>query len=193
MEKNRVERTSKRVLRTSFGTFANFPSTIHGIAKAKFNDHPAKVQQTIVEAFHKLNDSSETYLISPSSRVGTYQGRVGFEIGIAQGTDFYNLTNEVTKNLCRAITSKKPYSRLDFIIIVTYHYKINGKENHLHFDYHQLRFSFNNDTLEIRLFHSKGTRRMSLNELTRRILTCINEEMKHQSLSSLTIKELKVL
>ena len=186
-------KTTRYMLKTSLGKFTNFPTIIHGIAKVTYNDHPAKVQRTIVQAFHKLNGSNKKCPISVSGRAGTYKGRVGFEVGVAEGIFFNYLNDEMTKKLSKSITSRKLYPILDFLIIVTYHYNSKGKNIHLNFDYHQLRFIFNIDELEMRLFHSKGIRRMPLDEFLDRILDCINGEMKQQSLTSLAFKELNVL
>jgi len=181
------------MMKTQLGIFTNFPTIIHGFAKFTYKEHVAKIQRTIVRAFYKFNGSNETYMISPASRAGTYQGTLGFEVGIAEGTYFNNLNEKMTEKLYRSITPWKHYPILDFLIIVTYHYKLKRKKVNLNFDYNHLRFIFSENELEVRLFHSKGTRRMPLDELISRIMNSINQEMEKRAMEPFSVIELYVL
>jgi len=197
---NRIVRRSggrkakRRLQRTSpLGEFTNFPMVIHGVAKATCDEHSARVQLSVIRALSKLNRLEKAYPVSVSGRAGTYEGRASFEIGVGEGIYFNYLDDDMTKKLCESVTPRRMYTVLDFLVIVTYHYNRQGRNVHLNFDHHQLRFIFHDEGFEIRLFHSKGIRRMPLDELLNRILESIIIEMKRQSLKPLMIEELHVL
>lgn len=175
------------------GIFTNFSATVHGIVRVIYEDPPAKIQHSIIRALYKLNGLKKSYPISPSSRAGTYDGQVGFEVGVAEGIFFNFLDDKMAERLCEFTMLRKPYPILDFLVIVTYYYNPEDKKIHLNFDYYQLRFVFYDNGFEIRLFHNKGTRKMPLDELVNRILESINIEMKKQSLRPLKVEELSVL
>ncbi len=191
----RLSRRTKKKLwsASSSGEFTNFPSINHGYARATFDDHPAKLQRSIIRALRKLNGLNKEYPISISGRAGTYKGRVVFEVGVAEGIYFNYLDDEVVKELFKFIRSRRLYPILDFLIIVTYHYSRVGKNVRLNFDYHQLRFLFNNHGFEMRLFNSKGIRRMPLDEFVNIVLNNIKDEVKQESIKSMNVEELEVL
>lgn len=191
--KRNSRRAKIRPPKVLLGKFTNFPTATHGTARVTYNDHPAEIQRSVVQALSKLNGLRETIPISLPSMAGTCKGRVGFEVGIAEGTYFNYLDDHMTNKLCAPTTLRELYSVLDFLIIVTYHYSLHGKNVPLNFDYHQLRFIFRDNEFEMRLFHCKGTRRMPLDEFINRILDSISLEMKQQSLKPLTIEEMNVL
>ncbi|MFH0749139.1 MAG: hypothetical protein V1915_04400 [Candidatus Bathyarchaeota archaeon] len=180
-------------LKPSLGKFINFPITTHGFAKMTYSENLFQVQPLIVQALQELNSVKRTYPIFLPKEAKKYKGKIGFEVGIAEGIYFNYLNSEMTEKLSKSITPRKVYHNLDFIIIVTYHYNRRGKNVPLNFDYHQLRLIFNNGKIEMRLFHSKGTRRMAFDELFNTILRQINKKMNKKSMNSLILEELKVL
>ncbi|MFH0896545.1 MAG: hypothetical protein V1850_00650 [Candidatus Bathyarchaeota archaeon] len=187
------EKARTGLRRASSGEFTNFSSITHGWVRATFDDHPAKIQRSIIHALRKLNGLSEEYPISISGRAGTLEGTVSFEVGVAEGVYFTYLDDEAVKKLCESIGPRRAYPILDFLIIITYHCSREGKTVRINFDYHQLRFLFNNNSFEMRLFHSKGIRRMPLDEFVDQVLKTIKNEMKQESLEPLTIEEREVL
>lgn len=190
----RKRETAKRMkFGASIGEFANFSSIIHGSVVATCDSNPRTVQLAVIQALCGLNGSSRAYPISVSGRVGTFDGRVGFEIGVAEGIYFDYLDDETTKRLQEYLTQGKLYPVLDFLIVVTYSYRRGRKEVHLNFDHHQLRFIFYDKGLEMRLFHSKGIRRMPIDELFGRILDAINREMRRDSAEPLIIEKMRTL
>lgn len=182
-----------RLRGNSLGEFTNFPLITHGFIRATWDDQPAKIQHSIVRALRRLNGLKEKYPISLSGRPGTHEGKVDFEIGLAEGVYFTYLDDETAKKICGLIEPRRLCPVLDFLVIVTYHYSRQGKNVRINFDYHQLRFIFNSKGFEMRLFHSKGIRRMPLEELLNRILDRVKDEMKQESLKPLRIEEVRVL
>lgn len=189
-KKNKVEINLENF---SLGRFTNFPIAIHGRVKVLCDDRLLKVQQSVIHAFRKLNGYRKAYSIDVSGRAGTYKGEARFEVGVADGVYFNYLNDEIIERLNAALIQGKLYPVLDFFVVVTYHYNLRGKITRLNFDYHQIRLVFYNNDFEIRLFHSKGIRRMPLDELMNQILDILNSEMSQQSLKPLVIEEIDIL
>jgi hypothetical protein len=187
--KGRTKSQSKR----SLGIFTNFPTVIHGWAEAIHNIRQHAVQQATIKALQELNRQHEPYIINVAGESRRYNGTKGFEIGVAEGVFFNYLNNETVQRLCNPLSARQSYHHLDFLIIVTYHYSKYNKVRALNFDYFQLRLIFNTQRIEARLFHNKGIRRTSLDEMLNRILNEINKKMVKSSLGTLTIKTMKTL
>jgi hypothetical protein len=177
----------------SLGEYVNFPVIIHGIVNGLFTISLDVVQLSIIRALHNLNGFVTSRLISVSGKKGMCEGIVGFEIGVADGANFHNLDKTLADKLSIFAIQEKLSSRLDFLVTVTYHYYRRAERIPLHFDYHQLRFSFDVNVFELRLFHSKGTRRMPLDELLHCILSAVNEELEKQSMKPLIVQTIRVL
>ena len=188
----RATRRSKR--NDSFlGQFTNFPPVTHGFVKVTCHNSPDQIQLSVIQALYELNGSTTTRSISISGKVGFYEGETGFETGVAEEAYFNYLDKAMVNRLHDCIMQKELYAVLDFLVIVTYHYNCDGRKIPLNFDYHQLRFLFRNSGFEMRLFHSKGIRRMPFEELIKLILGIINREMVRQSQKPLIVEESHVL
>jgi hypothetical protein len=166
---------------------------VHGVAEVFHNDPSFKVQTSTIEALRKLNGYKESYPLSVSGHLETYRGVLGFEVGVAEGVFFNNLDDKTVRRLCDPLNSSNSYHILDFLIIATYHYSSQGKMLALNFDHYLLRFIFNYEGFELRLFHSKGTRRMPLDELLNRVFDKIRERMQQSFLEGITVKYIKSL
>jgi len=180
-------------LRVSLGKFANFPSLVHGLVKISHENTTAKIQRAIIQAFYGLNEYREAYSLSVSGHVGIYEGWLTFEVGAANGLFFDYLDEEAVGKLYSPLESGKEYSILDFLVIITYHYSREGKRVPLNFDHHILRFLFHDGEVEVSLFHSKGTRRMPLDELLSTVISRISLEAKRSGLKPITIEKSRTL
>lgn len=191
-----LKRDSKKKSRINrkphLGEFTNFSIITHGLARAKYNDNTEKIQKSVITAFYKLNSCRMAYPISVSGREGTFKGEVSFEVGIAEGT-YFNFLNKIMLTKLNTSILENLYSLLDFLVIVKYSYNRDNKNVHLNFDHFQLRLIFRDESLEIRLFQSKGIRRMLLDEFINKIFEEINKEMRLESLKPLTIEEIRVV
>jgi hypothetical protein len=152
-----------------------------------------KIQQATIMGLKELNNYREPYPLSISGKSGTYMGTLGFEIGIADDIYFNYLDDETVQNLYKLLNPKRNYRLLDFLIIVTYHYTQQKKSIALNFDHFHFRLIFNKRKIECRVFHNKGIRRMSINELINRIYDRIRKSMIQSSLGILTVRRTKTL
>ena len=191
LRKKNLRETEK--LQITLGRFVNFPSMIHGIARVSHQNTTTKLQQAIIQTFYKLNESKEKYTLSVADHVGTYNGEVTFEVGVADGLFFNFLNQDAFQNLCTPLKFGKEYSILDFLVVIAYRYFRGERKISLNFDHYIVRFAFYNGSVEATLFHSKGTRRMPLDEFLNLILKRLSNELKQMGLKPITVHTLKTL
>jgi hypothetical protein len=61
------------------------------------------------------------------------------------------------------------------------------------FDYHLLRFTFQENSMELRICHERGTQRVPLEDLVTFITKRINEELSQKRLKLLNLEYLRTL
>jgi hypothetical protein len=88
------------------------------------------------------------------------------EFGIAEANNFNYLDDEEANKMLKII-QKKPLQVMDFFCALRYHKMQNGKKTPLRFDYYMIRFIFNKDSMEIQIFHERGPRYTSPDDLIR--------------------------
>jgi hypothetical protein len=89
-------------------------------------------------------------------------------------------------NQCLKSIDETEMKTLDFFFAVRYHLvRYSGKQVPLKFDYHVLRFLFQNGGLEMQIRHEKGTRRVPLDDLTEFLVKQINVELSRKQLMAL--------
>jgi hypothetical protein len=173
------------------GRYENFPEIIHGVARFTCESPIRRVQQTILAALHNLNH--EVCGLSAIAPHLPQKCEVGFELGVAEDFDFNFLDK---KELDRFQTSmvEKELSTLDFFFVVRYHV-VNDRRKRvpLKFDYHMLRFMFQESSMELRICHERGTQRVPLEDLINFMTKRINEELSQRQLKPLNLEYLRVL
>lgn len=167
------------------GRYENFPENVHGIAVFDYLDPTKSIQQTILCTLHHLNH--EIYNLGAVTPYLKQNYEVGFEFGVAEGFDFNFLdTKELDK--CLRSVAEKELETLDFFVVVRYHnVREEGKRVPLKFDYHVLRFMFQESGVELRIRHERGTQRVPIDDLTEFIAKRINIELSQQQLTPLII------
>jgi hypothetical protein len=168
-----------------FGSYENFPETVHCIASFNFQGSAKNIQQAILYAFHKLN-----YEVHNLGAVTSYLKQkcdVSFEIGVAE-RDAFNFLDEKELDQCLRCITEKKFQTLDFFFIIRYHIiKGSGERVPLRFDYHVLRLVFQEDCFKMRIRHEKGTQRIQLDDLTDFIVKQINAEIYRKRLNPLVL------
>jgi hypothetical protein len=167
------------------GRYQNFPENVHSIALL-INQVPKKsLQQSILLAFQRLN--RETFDLGALTPYLKQDCTVGFEFGVADGVDFVFLDQTQVEQCLKAITENE-LQVLDFFFVVRYHANKKGnKRIPLRFDYHVIRFVFNEGQTELRIRHEKGTQRVPLGELTDFLVNQINNELCKAQLAPLVL------
>jgi hypothetical protein len=170
------------------GCYNNFPENIHGICLLQSHNRTKILQQVILCTFHRLNN--ETFGLGVLTPYLKQSCEVGFEFGVANGTDF-NFLEQNELSTCLIGIEKAEMDVLDFFCVVRYHLIKDHKRIPLKFDYHILRFVFREDNIELQVRHERGTRRITLNELIDFVVKQINVELFQRMLTPLHLENLE--
>ncbi|MCZ2807808.1 MAG: hypothetical protein O2V44_00480 [Candidatus Bathyarchaeota archaeon] len=167
------------------GRYENFPESVHAVALFDYQGSAKEVQQAILCALHHLN--YECYDLDAVTPYLKQKCEVGFEFGVAEGFDF-NFLDQKELDQCLRSVAEKELQTLDFFFVVRYHIIREGsKRVPLRFDYHVLRFSFQESGLKMRIRHERGTQRVTLDDLTAFIAKRINAELSRRQLTPLIL------
>jgi len=168
-----------------FGLYQNFPETIHGFASFSFISSSSELQRSILLALHKLN-LKKLYKNSVYSYI-PLNSEILFEFGIAEDNIFSYLDDTMLSFALKKV-SEESCSRLDFICVIRYYRVTPKKRTPLRFDYYLLRLDFQKKNFEARIFHEKGTRRVSTEDLIIIIAETINEVLTQEESEPITLE-----
>jgi hypothetical protein len=171
------------------GRYENFPENVHAVTSFGYQESAKEVQKAILCAFHVLNhETCDLCAVTPYLKQNC---EVGFEFGVAEGFDFSFLDQKELDQYLK-IVDEKELQTLDFFCVVRYHRaRKDGKWVPLRFDYHVLRFAFQEDGLEMKVRHERGSQRVTLEELTDFITKKINAELSRRRLTPLFFEAFK--
>ncbi|MEM2739152.1 MAG: hypothetical protein QXK93_09235 [Candidatus Bathyarchaeia archaeon] len=153
------------------GFYENFPVVVHNITRLTTSVSRKRLQEAIIQALHGLN--CENLSLETATGLSLPNGKVIFEFGIAESEIFNYLDHEETRKALETI-SKTPLQVMDFFCAIRY-YKSRGDEDKpLKFDYYMLRLIFNEKIVEMLVFHERGPRHISPEEIVNLIISRVN-------------------
>ena len=164
------------------GTYDNFPTNIHKTTTFSTLISTKKLQQTLTETLNKTNN--EKFTLEQITNPSQPQCTAIFEYGIAESNNFNYLDNEETKKVL-TIIRKKPFQTMDFYCSIRYYKEKEGKTMPLKFDYYMIRFIFNKNLMETRVFHERGNRYVSPEDVTEFIVKKISSEFSRKALKEI--------
>jgi hypothetical protein len=164
------------------GFYERFPINVHKTAIFVFSASSKKLQQKLVQTLHKINN--ENFTLEEVATPSLPQCTVVFEFGIAEDDGFNYLTEEEKDKVLKAV-QKKPLEVMDFFCALRYYKKQEKKKTALKFDYYMTRFAFNEDLMEIQVFHERGHRYVAPEELAHFVTNKINETFSKEVLKAL--------
>ena len=168
----------------TIGFYENFPVNIHRIDNFNSTLSSKQLQQKLIQIFYDIN--SKEFSFEEVTNPTVPQGRVSFEFGLAELGDFNYIDEEEVKKTL-SLLSKERLNSMDFFCSIRY-YKGNGeKKTPLKFDYYMLRTIFSKNMLEVQVFHERGPRYISPEELTTFIFTKINEAVNRKILKKANV------
>jgi len=168
------------------GVYENFPDLHHGIALFSYKTSTQNIQRILIRLFYRINQGEEVLEVPELTSHGI---QLVSDIGIADALAF-NFIDEEEKNRWLNLMKKKAFETLDFIWIVRYYVSKKGKNTPLKFDYYMLRFLFRSETMELRIHHERGTRRLPIEDLIKLIGEKINKELKKEGEEALILESL---
>jgi hypothetical protein len=164
------------------GLYEQFPQNIHKTVIFTTSLSTKKLQQTLIQTLHKVNN--ESFALNEVATPSSPQHTVVFEFGIAEANNFNYLDEEETKKACKVVEGK-PFQILDFFCVLRYYKMQNDERKSLRFDYYMTRFVFNKNMMEIQVFHERGPRYVTPEELAFFVVEKISELFSRKVLNLL--------
>jgi len=165
------------------GFYENFPQNIHGTMLFTTSIQNKKLQRSLIQILHKIN--IESFYLEEITAPSIPQCTAILEFGIAETNSFNFLDKEETSKVLKAI-SKSPFQRMDFFCAIRYYKTQNERKTPLKFDYYMIRFIFHKDLTELQIFHERGPRYTSPQDIINLIVNKINERFSKKILKAIT-------
>jgi hypothetical protein len=160
------------------GFYENFPPNIHRIDSFNSKLSTKQLQQKLIQVFQKVNNDEFTFEEVANPTVP--QGILIFEFGIAESGDFTFIDSEELKKTMKFL-AKGLLHTMDFFCSIRYYKRTGENRSPLKFDYYMLRTVFSKSIFEVQVFHERGPRYISPEELTTFIYNKINETSKSKN------------
>lgn len=154
----------------TLGFYENFPSNIHMVESFNSTISSKQLQQRLIRVLYEINRKEFSFEEAANPTIP--ECKLIFEFGLADAEGFNYIDEEEVKKVLDFL-GKEHLGTMDFFCAIRY-YK-GEKKSALKFDYYLLRTVYNRDVLEIQVFHKKGPRYLSPEDLTLFIFNKINE------------------
>jgi hypothetical protein len=154
------------------GFYDNFPVNIHRIDNFSTTFSNKKLQQRLIQVLREINRRSFSFeeIAYPTVPECT----IIFEAGLADAKSFNYIDEEEAKKVLIALR-KAPFQTMDFFCAVRYYKGTAEKKTPLKFDYYMMRTIFGKNAVEIQVFHERGPRYISPEDIVTFLVNMINE------------------
>lgn len=154
------------------GVFDNFPAKIHRIDRFSTKYSSRILQEKLMNSLCKANQ--RTFSFEEIAYPTMPKCEIMLEAGIAEGRSFNYIDDEEINKVFDTLR-KKTLRALDFFFAFRY-YKGNAKKKSpLKFDYYMVRVFFSKERMEIRIFHERGPRYITPEDITTFLVDEINK------------------
>ena len=154
------------------GFYENFPVNIHRTENFTTPLSSKKLQQRLIQVLHKIN--RETFSFEEIAYPTVPECTIIFEIGIAEAKSFNYIDEKETKRVLTALR-KETLRSMDFFCAVRYYKGSGEKKKPLKFDYYMMRTIFGEKTMEVQVFHERGPRYISPEDIVAFLVNEINK------------------
>ena len=165
----------------TLGFYENFPSNIHLVESFNSTLSSKQLQQRLIQVLYEINKKEFSFEEAANPTIP--ECKLIFEFGLADAENFNYIDEEEVKKVLNVL-EKEHLRTMDFFCAIRY-YK-GEKKRALKFDYYLLRIVFNRGILEIQVFHKKGPRYLSPEDLTLFIFNKINAASNRKILKKQT-------
>ena len=165
----------------TLGFYENFPPNIHLVESFNSTLSSKQLQQRLIQVLYEINRKEFSFEEAANPTIP--ECKLIFEFGLADAEGFNYIDEEEVKKV-RNLLEKEHLRTMDFFCAIRY-YK-GEKKSALKFDYYLLRTVYNRDILEIQVFHKKGPRYISPEDLTLFIFNKTNEASNRKILKKQT-------
>jgi hypothetical protein len=168
------------------GLYDNFPENLHRIDNFESSVPKKKLQQKLIETLHEMN--SREFSSEETGQPALHGCTIIFEAGAAELKSFSFIDDEEAKKLQKAL-EKLPFQVLDFFFAIRYYKNDAEKRTPLRFDYYLLRTVFGENSMEMRVFHERGPRYISPEDLVTFMVDKINGKLTKKLLKRIESTE----
>jgi hypothetical protein len=164
------------------GFYDNFPVNIHRIENFSTTFSNKKLQQRLIQVLREMNRRAFSFeeIAYPTVPKCT----IIFEAGLADAKSFNYIDEEETKKVLGALR-KSPFQTMDFFCAVRYYKGTADKKTPLKFDYYMMRVIFGKNSVEIQVFHERGPRYISPEDIVTFLVNMINETSSRKILKKI--------
>ena len=155
------------------GVYENFPESTHRIEILNSSFSGKKLQEKLVRTLHEIN--RKPFGLEEIGHQALQKHTVILEVGIAEGRSFNYMDDEETKRVLNVL-KKESFRVMDFFVAMRYYKVKNSEKTPLRFDYYLLRFAFGeNNSVELQVFHERGPRHTSPEDVATFLVSRVNE------------------
>ena len=163
------------------GFYENFPVNIHRIENFTTPLSSKKLQQRLIQVLHDIN--RRTFSFEEIAYPTVPECTIIFEAGLAEAKNFNYIDEEETRKVLSALR-KATFQTMDFFCAVRYYKGTAEKKTPLKFDYYLMRVVFGKNSVEIQVFHERGPRYISPEDITTFLVNEVNKTSSRKTLKS---------
>jgi hypothetical protein len=156
----------------TLGFYENFPQNIHRVDSFNSTLSSKQLQEKLIQVFYEVNRKEFSFEEIANPTVP--ECKIIFEFGLAESEGFNYIDEEEVKKAL-SLLAKERLHTMDFFCAIRYYRGKGEKKSALKFDYYLLRTVFSKEKLEVQVFHERGPRYISPEDLPTFIFNKINE------------------
>jgi hypothetical protein len=156
----------------TLGYYENFPQNIHKFESFRSTLSTKQLQKNLIQLLHDVNSKELSFEQVAYPTIP--EGIVIFEFGLAENENFSFIDKEELEKTLKVL-DKNRLGLLDFFCAIRYYKLEEKKKKSLKFDYYLLRTVFGKGTLEVQVFHERGPRYISPQDLVNFLQWKLNE------------------
>jgi hypothetical protein len=167
------------------GFYENFPVNIHRIENFTTPLSSKKLQQRLIQVLHDIN--RRTLSFEEIAYPTVPECTIIFEAGLAEAKSFNYIDEEEAKKVLRVLR-KGALRSMDFFCAVRYYKGTAEKKAPLKFDYYMMRAVFGKNAVEIRVFHERGPRYISPEDIITFLANEVNKTSSRRILKRVEVE-----
>jgi hypothetical protein len=167
------------------GFYENFPVNIHRIEAFATPLSNNRLQRRLIQVVHNIN--RKTFSFEEVACPTVPECTIIFEAGLAEAESF-NYVDEEEKQKVLSALRKTPFQTMDFFCAVRYYKGTAEDKTPLKFDYYMMRLIFGKNNLEIQVFHERGPRYISPEDIITFLVNEVNKTSSRRTLKRIEVE-----
>jgi hypothetical protein len=167
------------------GFYENFPVNIHRIEAFVTPLSNKRLQRRLIQVVHNIN--RRTFSFEEVACPTVPECTIIFEAGLAEAKSF-NYVDEEEKQKVLSALRKTPFQTMDFFCAVRYYKGTAEDKTPLKFDYYMMRLIFGKNNLEIQVFHERGPRYISPEDIITFLVNEVNKTSSRRTLKRIEVE-----